>query len=73
MTNYQEGIEDLFEIGKEIEVYHDIPELLQKCHYYLTHEKERLTVAVAGYQKVMNYYSYPLQLQKIITTVEESL
>lgn len=73
ITNYQEGIEDLFEIGKEIEVYHDIPELLQKCHYYLTHEKERLAVAIGGYQKVTNHYSYPLQLQKIITTVQENL
>lgn len=72
LTNYQEELSDLFEIGKEIEVYHNTEELLQKCVYYLTHEEERLKIAINGYQKVCNFFSYPHQLQKIIELVKEN-
>ena len=72
LTNYQEELSEIFEIGKEIEVYHNIEELIQKCIYYLTHEEERLNIAINGYQKVCNSFSYPHQLQKIIDIVKEN-
>ena len=72
LTNYQEELSDLFEIGKEIEVYHDLNELIEKCHYYLTHEKERLTIAINGYKKVRDSFSYPHQLQRILDIVKEN-
>lgn len=72
LTNYQEELSDLFEIGTEIEVYHNLEELVQKCVYYLTHEEERLNIAINGYQKVCNFFSYPHQLQKIIEIVKEN-
>lgn len=73
LTNYQEELEDLFDIGKEIEVFRTIDELIEKCSYYLTHEKERLTIAMNGYKKVRDSFSYPHQLQKMISIVQEDL
>lgn len=64
LTNYQEEIEDLFVIGKEIEVFRNIDELREKCAYYLSHEKERLTIAMKGYKKVRDSFSYQHQLKK---------
>jgi spore maturation protein CgeB len=68
LTNYQPEIEDLFEIGKEIEVFHDQAELLRKTEYYLTHEQERLQVAVCGYQKVYQYHTYTQRIDTMLTT-----
>ena len=73
LTNYQEELEELFVIGKEIEVFHSLDELREKCSYYLTHEKERLTIAINGYKKVRDFFSYPHQLQKMISIVQEDL
>lgn len=71
LTNYQEELEDFFVIGKEIEVFHNMDELLDKCSYYLTHEKERLTIAMNGYKKIRDSFSYQHQLSKMISIVQE--
>lgn len=73
LTNYQPELEELFEIGKEVEVFRSIDELRDKCAYYLTHEKERLSIAINGYKKVRDTLSYPNQLQKMITILQEDL
>jgi spore maturation protein CgeB len=71
LTNYQPEIEDLFEIGKEIEVFHDQTELLSKTEYYLTHEQERLSVAIRGYQKVCQYHTYTQRIETMLTTASK--
>lgn len=73
LTNYQQEIEDLFVIGRDIEVFRSIDELREKCAYYLSHEKERLTIAMNGYQKIRDSFSYQHLLQKMITIVQEDL
>lgn len=70
LTNYQKEIEDLFVIGKEIDVFHDLPELLEKTEYYLTHEKERLSIAMNGYMKVRDFHTYPHRIQEMLTVIE---
>ncbi len=72
LTNYQQEIEDYFVIGKDIEVFRDVDELLEKVAYYLSHEKERLRIAMNGYQKVRELFSYTHQLGYILQTVEEA-
>lgn len=71
LTNYQREIEDYFEIGKEIEVFRDLDELMEKVPYYLSHEEERLQIAMNGYQKVRKCFSYIHQLTHILEIVEE--
>lgn len=70
LTNYQQEIDDYFIIGKEIEVFHDVDELMEKIAWYLSHEEERLKIAMNGYLKVREKFSYTHQLQQIIQTVE---
>lgn len=71
LTNYQAEIEDYFQIGKDIEVFRDVDELLAKTSYYLSHEKERLRIAMNGYQKIRDNFSYTHRLKQMIKTVEE--
>ena len=35
---------------------------------YLTHETERLKIAIAGYQRVCKDYNYPSSLRKMLET-----
>lgn len=71
LTNYQAELEEIFTIGEDLEVFHDLQELLDKTAYYLTHEKERLTIAMNGYQKVRDHHTYLHRIDDMIRTVEE--
>lgn len=73
LTNYQQEIDDYFVIGKEIEVFRDIDELMEKTAYYLSHEEERLRIAMNGYLKVRDNFSYTHQLKRILQTVKNDL
>lgn len=72
LSNYQEELEELFVPGEEIVLFYDMEDLIQKVRYYLTHEQERLRIAVNGYQKVKEYYNYPARLKQILKIVQEA-
>lgn len=67
LTNRQEEIESLFVPGKEIETFRTMDELYEKVDYYLTHEKERLTIAMNGWKRVRESYSYEAPIQKMLS------
>lgn len=69
MCNYQEEAEQLFETDKEIVLYHSLEELQDKATYYLSHEKERIQIAINGYQKVKECYNYQVLLLYIFKQV----
>ena len=69
LTNYQPEIEDFFVIGRDIEVYHNLDELMEKVDYYLKHEDKRIRVAMNGYQKVRQDHNYFIRLQSILKKV----
>ncbi len=66
LTNYQPEIEDLFTVGTDLEVYHSIDELEEKALYYLTHENQRLKIAMNGYKTVTEKYSFGNRLDTIL-------
>lgn len=65
LTNYQKDLEEYFEDGKNILIYHSIEEALDKCKYYLKHEKEAERIRQNGYKIVKEQFSYEHQLNKI--------
>lgn len=69
LSNYQPELEELFRVGKELEVFHSLDELQDKTDYYLKHENERIRIAVAGYQRVKQDYTYPKLLEYILGKV----
>ncbi|MCR5507635.1 MAG: glycosyltransferase [Lachnospiraceae bacterium] len=66
MTNYQEEIEDMFVIGRDLETYDSIDELTDKCGYYLSHEEERASIAANGYEKVRSEYTHFHRLNQML-------
>jgi spore maturation protein CgeB len=65
LTNYQEDIQKYFEDGRDLLVYNSMEEALDKCRYYLAHEKEADRIRQNGYKIVKDQFSYEHQLNQI--------
>lgn len=73
LTNYQAEIPDYFEIGKELETYESMEELEEKIQYYLTHEEERMEIAINGYEKAARHHTYEMRLAQMLKVLTENL
>lgn len=69
ISNYQEDFNDFFTDGTDYVVYQDCNDLINKCDYYLYHEKEREEIALNGHKKTIEYCSYTNRIQTILSTV----
>lgn len=67
VTNYQEELVDLFEIGVDLEAYGSMEELIDKCAYYLSHEEERARIAMNGYEKVKQFDTYDVRIREMLS------
>ena len=70
LSNYQEEIEELYDIGREIEVYHDFDEMCDKAKYYLAHENERVRIGISGYLRTKDKYTCPIAVKNMVTITE---
>ena len=65
ISNYQRGLEDVFELGTDLVVYDDYDDLIYKTTYYLEHKEERVEIAENGRRKVREYHLYEHRLEEI--------
>jgi len=65
LTEYVSHLEDYYEIGKEIECFKNIPELVEKINYYLAHDEEREKIAKAGYERTLRDHTYEKRFNQI--------
>ncbi len=70
MTRYADSLDKFYEIGKEIVVYQDIPDLIEKIRYYLEHKAERQKIAQAGYERTIADHTVEKRLDQIFGTME---
>ncbi len=70
LTNYQEEIGELFHIGQDIEVYHDLGELIEKASYYLSHEEARARIAINGYMTIRDHHTYDRRIRQMLDIIE---
>lgn len=73
LTNYQAEIPEYFEIGKDLETYESMDELEEKIQYYLTHEEERMEIAIHGYEKTARHHTYEIRLSQMLKTLTENM
>ncbi len=66
------GLDELFEIGREIVVYRDDGDLLEKIAYYLAHDKEREAIARAGQARTLREHTYVHRMERLIHLVLSS-
>jgi len=58
LTDHCDEVARLFDVGNEIETFSDSTELQEKVQYYLEHPKERLAIAMAGYERYMREFTW---------------
>ncbi|MCM1388211.1 MAG: DUF3880 domain-containing protein [Bacillus sp. (in: Bacteria)] len=73
ISNYQAEIPKYFEIGKDLEVYESESDLMAKVDYYLTHDAERMEIAISGYEKVAKYHTYEVRLAEMLHILYQDL
>lgn len=73
LTNYQAEIPDYFEIGRDLETYESMEELEEKVHYYLSHDEERVEIAINGYEKVAKYHTYEIRLTQMLKILTDNV
>ena len=71
LTFYTQGIEEIFDVGREIDVFHDADEMIEMVRYYLEHEDERRTIAAAGQKKTLGSYTYQHRFVEMFRMIEE--
>jgi len=66
ITDMKDNLNELFEIGKEIETYSSKEELLEKINYYLNHEDERKKIAEAGQKRTLKDHTYEIRMKELM-------
>lgn len=69
LTNYQAGIAEHFEDGKDLVMYSSPEDMMEKIEYYLSHDSERLQIAESGHEKVKSY-GYEKAFQRMFAEIE---
>lgn len=65
LSNYQEEIAEMFEEDKEVVLFRDIKECLDKMEFYLNNDDKRREIAEAGCRAVRKRFGYKEQLEKL--------
>ncbi len=66
ITNYQAELPEHFNICEDLEAYTSLDDLMGKCEYYLSHDKERREIAHNGFEKVKKYHTYDIRLTQML-------
>lgn len=69
MSNYQQEFEELYTPGKDVVLYSSMDELIDKTKFYLTHERERLTIAMNGYKRTISEHTMKIRAAQMLKTV----
>jgi spore maturation protein CgeB len=67
---YAQGLEKVYEIGQEIEIFSTTDELIKKIKFYLENDSERLKIAKQGYLRTLREHDAKLRLDKIISSID---
>lgn len=66
LSNYQPEMDELFTVGKDIETFHSVEELLDKTDYYLNHEDVRLRIAINGYRLIQEKHTIHHRIDEML-------
>lgn len=65
LSYYVEGLANCYDIDREIGVYTDADDLVEKVKFYLAHEELRESIAAAGYERTLNEHTFSKRFQTV--------
>jgi len=69
LIDYTDGLNELFEDGKEIISFKGVDDMIRKIDYWLLHENERNEIGKAAKLRSYNEHTYEIRLNTLINTV----
>ena len=72
LTDYVEGIEEIFEIGTEIDTWQTAEELQEKAKWWLAHDRQREQAAKRAQTKILDQFSNVAYAEKLMHLVMSS-
>lgn len=73
LTETTPALGDYYDLEKEVGVFEDEEELVEKLRYYLSHGEERQLMAEAAYKRTLKDHTSQKRLRKIFSWIESSL
>ncbi len=65
LTSAADHLDEYYRPGKEIAVFDDTTDLLEKIRYYLDHDKERERIRKAGYQRTIKEHTFEQRFRRL--------
>jgi len=72
LTADADNLRDYYEDGKEIVIFKDEKDLIEKIRYYLLHDSEREAIARRGYERTVREHTYEKRFNEIFKTMRLS-
>ncbi|MDD5688008.1 MAG: glycosyltransferase [Elusimicrobia bacterium] len=73
LSEYAPSLNIICRIGKEIDIFNNKEELLDKVKYYLANDKKREEIAKLGYERAINNYEIEISLPRTLKKLEDIL
>lgn len=70
LTEYVPGIEEVFEVGREVVTFDSKKEFTEKLDYYLSHDSEREEIAQRGYRRALKDYDVRRAIPGLINRID---
>lgn len=70
LTDAQGQLEELFDVEREMAVYHSLDEALELMLYYVAHPHERAQMALRARYRVLNEHTYGHRLAHIVSLLK---
>lgn len=73
LSQHAAGIEEMFKIGEEFDVFHSKEEMLEKIKFYLANEEKRILMAEKSYERALKQYEVKAGFKIIFDRLENLL
>jgi spore maturation protein CgeB len=73
ITDHKDNLDELFKVGKEVEAYRTVDELVELIRYYSVHHNERERIAKAGQERTLSDYTYCNRMGELIDIIGNNL
>ncbi len=69
LTSNADNLKDYYIPGKEIVIFQNTKDLIDKIHYYLAHEDKREAIARAGHERTLQDHTYEKRFKEIFKII----
>lgn len=69
LSNYQPELAEYFEDGTDVIIYSSMEEAVEKADFYLKNDALRKQIAMNGYQKVKDIFTYPACIEQMLDSI----